>query len=350
MMTLVEIADSASQLGNQVGAGIPMAEAVAEMVLLQPQYSDFWSRAAVATKTGTVLSECMKEVWPDALISSLQAGEQSGRLETIFPQIEESVMLQLRTRKKISGIYYPAGMAVAGILIFLGFLVKVFPGVGRALPSGNGPASQPMAIFLLANWAEEVFNEYWIVILASIAIGIVSLVAWFRTEEAKSSISTFFLGTPIVGTAMRNLYFGLWANYMAMMHSAGIPTTQGLLLTLRVLPEALQGGVRAFERDLTVNNMTMKDAVNTEKMAADDPRREWPRYITNAFVMGERTGFLDRELRRSSPALIKDGEKAMDIAINYAYLFSVGLSATLILSPMAIFYLQVFTAIGRAGR
>lgn len=346
MMTLNEIGATASALGNQLGAGIPLDQALSRMGQLQPAYAEIWARAVQQIQNGERLSDALTGVWPDSLITALKAGEQSGSVDLVFRRIEETVELQLSLRGTLMRLAYPASTGLMGLGVFLGFMIYVIPLLAKSI--GHNGNADP--IFQFSAWLSAFVLSNYVTIGVVMGVAIAALVAWLKTPEARSMILDKLLMIPVVKTALRDMYFGLWANYMAMMVSAGIPTTAALRLTAPVLPGVLRESIDVFERDLSGNNLSMSDSADLAKLPPDDPRtRWWPFYIANAFIVANQTGEVDKELLRVAPALINEGVKKVNRAIAVANVVAMALSAALTVSPLAAYYTEIFAAIRNAG-
>lgn len=346
MMSTKEIATASSALGNQLKAGIPIDQALIRLATLQPQYRDFWTRTTLTVQSGQPLSIILKELWPEALVSTVRAGEHSGRLDLVFEKIEETAEMQLTLRNNVFKLAYPIGMGLSGIVIFLGFMIFVLPTLAKSLNTkSNG------FIFAFSGWLSDFANENWKISIVGIGVAMFSIAAWLKTKEAQQFILEIMLRIPVLKQALRDMYFGLWSNYMSMLVSAGITTTESLRLTAPILPVSIQESVLRFERDLSVNNIQMSNAADLSKQRPNDPRVAWwPFYISNAFIVAEQTGEVDRELQRVAPSLIKDGIKSLNTVIAFANVAALALSAMLIVSPLAAYYSEIFAAIQQAGR
>lgn len=346
MMKLKEISGTAAALGNQISAGIPMDQALARMSQMQPAYSDFWHDATQKVRNGQLFSNSLAEIWPETLVSAVKAGEQSGSMDVVFKRIEETIDLQLSLRGSVMQLTYPVAMGVAGLVVFLGFMVFVLPILAKSIGGGSGSA-----IFRFSAWLSVFVLENYIALGIAIAGAIFALLTWLKTPEARSTVLVFFMDIPVMKDALRDMYFGLWAKYMAMMVSSGIPTTQALKLTAPVLPGMLRESIELFEHDLSANNKSISESADIAKQTLDDPRRIWwPFYISNAFIVAEQTGEIDKELLRVAPALIKDGERALGHVITVANFIALVVSGILIVSPLAAYYSEIFAAIRNAGR
>ena len=346
MMKIKEIGDTAAALGNQISASIPMDQALSRMVQMQPMYSDFWLAATQKVRSGQLLSESLAEIWPEALVSAVKAGEQSGSMDAVFKRIEETIELQLSLRGSMMQLYYPLGMGVAGLVVFLGFMVFVLPMLAKSIGGGSNST-----IFQFSAWLSVFVLENYIALGIGIIGAIFALLSWLKTSEARSAIIVFFMGVPLMKDALRDMYFGLWSKYMAMMVSAGLPTTQALKLTAPIMPVMLSESIEVFERDLSIHNKSISESADTTKLNPGDPRSIWwPFYISNAFIVAEQTGEIDKELLRVAPSLIKDGERTLNRVIAIANFLALVISGTLIISPLAAYYSEIFSAIRNAGR
>lgn len=345
-MSLQQVATSAGAIGNQVNAGIPLAQAVTRMARLQPTYAEYWQRTGSALAGGAKLSDSIGEVWPRTMIAVVKSGEESGRIGEVFNRIEQTVELQLVLRGKMMGLMYPLGMGLAGLVVFLGFMIIVLPMLSKSM---GGKVSESL-VFRTSNWLSTNVMENWIAIAATLGIGGFLLIQWLKTEEAGEMIMKTLMDVPIIKDALRDMYFGLWANYMSMMVDSGIPTVQALNLTAPVLPGELAESVRVFAKDVSANNRSLSDSADLEKLPLTDLRaRWWPFFISSAFIVAEQTGQIDKELSRVAPPLIKDGTRSLERFIGVMNVGALAVSAFLIVSPLAAYYTEIFAAIRTAG-
>lgn len=347
MMNLREISISTNGLGGQLQAGVPLDQAIERMCLTQPDYEEFWRQAALQARAGRPLSECLPEIWPLQLVRAVQAGEQAGKLREVFARIQESVAVEESLRATLFKLAYPLGALGAGLLVSTLFLVFTIPGMTKSLTTRG----RHSPILQFSNWFSDIVTQNWVVLTFGLAIGGAFLVSWLRSPAGKAAVLDTALSIPHIREALRDLYFGLWAYYMEMAVSAGIPTTQALTLTAPVLPEALRESVEVFNADMVNNNRPMSAAADVNQQEPGDPRREWwPFYIANAFVLAEQTGLVDQQLKQCAPVLINDGQRALTMIINIGYVIAIGVAAALILAPMAAYYIELFNAVRMMGR
>lgn len=345
MMKLKEIGASAAALASQVGASIPIDQATTRMVKLQPRYAEQWLEAASGIQSGQPLSLFLVKLWPASFVEAVKAGEEAGGLEYVFTRIEATVEIQMQLRSKFMQLAYPIGIGFGGFLVFVGFMIFVLPALTKALNTNS------RSIFIqISDWMAYHAHHNWVVILATLAAAITLFASWARTQEAQKTMTSFALSIPIFGQALRDMYFGLWAHYMAMMLASGVTTSNALKSTSQMLPYQLKKSIDIFEADLSDRNKTLSESADLINKEPDDPRMIWwPFYISNAFIVAEQTGLIDKELLRVAPSLIKEGISTLNKAIVVLNFFALVSSATLITSPLVAYYVEIFYAIGNVG-
>lgn len=344
LMSLAQISAAAGALGNQSAAGIPLVQAVARMGRLQPQYAEFWQRAADVLRAGSSLSSVIDEVWPEQLVAVVRSGEESGSIAEVFQKIEQTVELQLQLRAKMMKLGYPVAMGLAGVLIFIGFMIFVLPALGDSMGRGD-----PSLIFQVSKVVSVFVKAHWIALLAGVAMVVVAILTWAKTDQARELVVSILLQVPVINMALRDMYFGLWGQYLAMMVGSGITTVDSLKSTAAILPSGMADSVAAFTADLEVNNKGLADSADLERIDPSDPRATWwPFYISNAFIVAEQTGDVAKELHRACPILVKEGVKTLERFISVLNGVALAFSAVLIVTPMAAYYIEIFASIGNS--
>jgi type II secretory pathway component PulF len=342
MMNNKELAVAVAGIGSQTRGGISLSDAVLRMARIQPKYADFWTDSAYALEHGKRFSDCVREMWPEALHSAVLAAEKSGTMDNTLLRIEHVLALQEEVNDKIGKIKYPGFIALAAIGVFFFFMIAVIPALAESL--GTGAKS---VIFTSAMWMKKMAYNHWLPITGGVAILVMSIVMWLRDPENRASLIDFFLTVPVIGPAMKMLYFGMWANYMALMDMSGsIDTPQGLQLTVGVLPTPLRDGVILMSEQVVT--MGLANAADPAKLDEDDPRQEWPFYITNAFLIGQQTGLLGDALLKAAPSMIKEGTKKLTMAIDVMTYTVMGIAAGMIGVPLMAYYAQMGTALQEA--
>lgn len=345
MMTLKETNFVAEALSNMQAAGMENDKILRRMAQMQTQYAEFWEKTRDSVLDGKRLSHSLTEVWPTNLVNAVIAGEESGKIHETFARISESTALQLQIRAQVAKLSYPIGAGAAGVLIFILYMLFVLPSISMATGKESNSSlmafSRSMSVF---------FNENWMLVLGAIAAGVVLIVLWARTPEAKTAMLNLGLHIPVLRESLRDLYFGLWASYMSMMAEAGISTVHGLRLTEPIVPEPMQPSLAAFRNDLDLNNRAMSDAADPAKQVEGDERLKWwPFYVSQAWILADATGAVDTALARISPSLVKEGMTRLSKVIQVSTWIAIASSATLIVTPIAAYYVEMANTLNSSG-
>lgn len=335
-----DISTAASALANQLKAGIPVDQAIGRLAILQPKHAEFWHSARHAVQAGGRTSDILKDDWPESFVAALRAGERAGRLGGVLAEIDRSIKTEIAVVNMMRKLIYPLGLVGAGAVIFFGFMAFVLPAIGKSIPEKDRGG-----MFKLAAVLEHLTLNYWWVMLAVLVGGGYLLFSWLSSPQGKRAILDFVVRIPFLTNATRDLYFGLWANQMALMAGAGIGTTLALETTSASLPGIFSSAILKVKDDIAIHHRKMADAFDPEKQAPDDPRQFLPFYITNAFIIAEQTGDIEQELLRAAPAMLDDGMRYMEKAISYANLGATLLAAIFIVAPLGVYYMQVFKVI-----
>lgn len=344
MMSLNDIELSASGISSQISAGIPLASAARRMRTLQKNYASFWSRVAIGIENGRPISDFLSEQWPEAIVNSVKAGERSGKMEGVFAQIESTIAIQREIQGQVLQLLYPATFAAAGIAIFIFFMTSVLPSLKKSL--GNGDKG---FVFAMSDAITSFLEKNWIVTLVATLIIVMLIVSWLRDSDNRAKLVEMFLSVPILGEALKFLFFGIWCYYMALSHSSGsIPTPEGLVMSSAVLPKPLRSGLHLLAEESKTK--LLGPSSDPDRLPSGDPRRAWPFYLHNAFLLADDSGLIDKELLRIAPSMIKNGTKMLKRVIFIANIVALILAGLLITGPLMAYYIQLGAALQASMR
>lgn len=329
MFTNRDIITLSGAFAGQLKAGSAMETIVKRMAVIQPKHAEYWQAIHRLIKNGERLSDSMGHsdfagCFPGQLISSIRVGENAGRLDRVFEEIEKT----LETQEKINGLLkkliYPAVIMLAGVGVFIFFMVWVIPMINQSLGARAAMLDgfvNSLSAFFVSMWHDHKF------VIAGIFAAI-SYVVFRYFSVQKNRVN--FIGTlsrwPIVGDAIRDLQFGLWGHYLALMYSAGsMSITEQLKLSKAVLPERLQVPISDIESGVRV--VGMGRITNPDHFEGPrDPRHLIPFYILIAFQIADQTGELGEQLDKVCPILVNQGYKKLsrviDGLITFAFIFA----------------------------
>lgn len=342
MMNLKEIQAAAAALDTQLTAGMPQADALRRMARLQPQYEEFWGAAADGAQAGRRLSTYLEAEWPLVFVNAVVAGEQSGTLPQAFAKVKDAIILQRGLQKKMWGIAYPVGMSVLALMVFGFYMVFVIPTLFQALE-----VKDQGVVYKLSQWMSKIWFDNWAVILISLGASIVGAAAWLSVYENRERVTDWSLSIPVLGSALASFYWAIWARYMALVDSTGvISRSKGLEMTSHMLPQSLRPGILLASAEVEVRGSAA--ATDPAKQVDGDPRKDWPFYISNAFIISDTSGVLDDQLMAASVALVEEGTVTFDLAVNAAIVITFVVTAIFVALPLAAYFMQMGAALQAA--
>ena len=152
-----------SELSLYLRAGNPVPEC---FYIFLKQEKPYISKASVVelyseTEMGTPLYEamCLTGIFPDHLLSMVDAGERTGHLEEVFRNLAAYYESRRRTRNSLrSAILYPAILLAITILVVFVILPEVLPIYNQAFAELGG--TMPPFTFALLNIAAAVGSAH----------------------------------------------------------------------------------------------------------------------------------------------------------------------------------------------
>lgn len=344
MMNLNEIEDAASNLGSLIEAGIMLQDAVFQMQRAQPRHAEYWRWVWEQIKLGKPFNPCLRNKWPESYVSAVRSGEEAGNLVEVFEKIVEAVQNQKEVRAAVKELFYPLAIVGIGLAVFCFFMIMVMPSLTGML----GPGSNKTFFIKLSDQMVNIWKNHLttVGIVAGGTIG--AVVMLIRDPDNRVRLIDFCLKLPGIGEAYREIYFGQWAYFMAMLAKAGFPTATALRMSVDVLPGGLKAGVELMAREISVKGLS--DSTNPDKLPLDDPRRDWPHYISSAFGIAQQTGLIDKELQRVSKPLMKRGLMKVKRYLAVINVIAMFVSGTVLMAPLASYYIELGRVLERSIR
>lgn len=275
---------------------------------------------------GKTLSEALemhRNVFDEVFVSLVSAGEQTGKLQTVFHHLTQTLKWQdalfSHTRQLLTYplfIFFIVMMAVAFLMIFLvPQLVQFMENLGQALPWNTQ----------ILIWISGAFVNYWWLIIGTPIVLIFSITAWIRTHPgARYQWDGIKLKLPLVGDLLHKIIMARFARYFALMYQAGIP----ILTVIRSCESIVGNRVVASALD------RIHERINAGNGLSESFRQAglFPSLVMRMIAVGERSGtldqalmhvsyFYDREVDERLKYLLKMLEPALTVILGLVLLF-----------------------------
>jgi type IV pilus assembly protein PilC len=260
--------------------------------------------------------------------SMVHAGEASGALPEILERLTYILEHEHKVKTDIkSALQYPMIVVIFLMVAFFVLLtfvipkfVNIFTNAGLVLPLPT-----QICMFLYTFMA-----NYWYWIVGGVILGIVALIAYFRTENGRFVRDTTLLQFPIIGPLLLKASISRFASIFSILHASGVD----ILDSIDILSGTIGNAAVARELDGIRNRLE-------EGRGIAEPLRS-AKYFTpmliNMVAIGEETGNLHEMLQEVANHYDTEVEYSMNkLSEAIGPMLTIGLAAVVGFFALAIF-------------
>ena len=283
----------ARQFSTMISAGLPLIQCL-EILATQEDNKTF-KKVIKSIKDdiegGATLTDALKKhpkVFDDLFINMVAAGEAGGILDTILNRLAAYMEKMMKLKSKVKGaMVYPATIVLISFGVITMLLIKVVP-VFQKLFSGMGQ-DLPMATQLLIDLSDFVSKSF-IYIIATIVVGIVVFVRYYRTEVGRMTVDRFILRAPVFGPLMRKVAISKFTRTLSTMMNSGVPILDGLEIVSKT------AGNKVVEKALMETRKNIREGKTIAEPLQET--KVFPPMVVQMIAVGEATGALDSMLSK----------------------------------------------------
>jgi len=303
-----DIAIFSRMLATMMSAGVPLMQSM--QIIGEGHENASMQEMILAIKadveSGTSLAESLGKFplhFDDLFVNLVNAGEQSGTLETLLHEIatykEKTEALKAKIKK---ALVYPISILVVAFVVTAILMIFVIPqfedlfkGFGADLPG----------LTLTVIRISEVFQNYWWLIFGSI-IGVVMgiMQAKKRSRKVQHFFDRLLLKIPVIGDVQYKGAIARFSRTFSTMFKAGVPLVEAM-----VSVAGATGNIVFSEA-----TMVMRDDVSTgtqlNKAMADTDL--FPNMVVQMVAIGEESGSLDAMLAKVADFYEAEVDDAVD--------------------------------------
>src|SRR6201996_7648767 len=236
------------QLATLVRAGLPLEESLlaVSQQTEKPRVQSIVLGVRARVMEGHPLADGLSEfprVFPEIYRSTVAAGEQTGKLDTILERLAEYNENREQIRQKvIAAILYPIVLSVMCFAIVAGLMVYVVPKVVAVFESAKGKL--PLITQMLIATSDFIRN-YGIYMAVGAILGAWLFKRWLRSPANKRHWHRFQLHLPMVGKLSRGFNTARFTRTFSILSASSVPVLEALRISGEV-----------------ITNLPMRDAVN----------------------------------------------------------------------------------------
>jgi type IV pilus assembly protein PilC len=303
-----DIAIFSRQLATMLGAGIPLVQAFEivgnghEKPAMQRLVLDIKSDV----EGGTSLHEALAKHplhFDDLFVNLVEAGEQSGALETLLDKVatykEKSEAIKKKVKK---ALFYPAAVLVVAVIVSLILLIFVIPQF-ESLFKGFG-ADLPAFTQMVVNLSKFVqANGLYMAIVAG-GLGYAFFYFKKRSRKMREFLDRVSLKLPIIGPILKKAAIARYARTLSTMFAAGVPLVEAL--------ESVAGACGNIVYEDGVMKMRDEVATGQRLQRAMENTSLFPNMVVQMIAVGEESGSLDAMSGKVATFYEEDVDAAVD--------------------------------------
>ncbi|HBS27008.1 MAG TPA: type II secretion system protein F [Gammaproteobacteria bacterium] len=303
-----DIAIFTRQLATMISAGVPMVQSF-EIIGKgheNPAMQELILTVKSDVEGGNTLADAMARHprhFDDLFVNLVDAGEQSGSLESLLDRIaiykEKTESIKGKIRK---AMFYPIAVLIMSFVvtaILLIFVVPTFEDLFKDF-GADLPAFTQFVIGL-----SEVFRDRWYVIFGGIFLAITAFVQMHRRSlKFRRALDRYSLRAPIFGGIIRKSAIARFARTLATMFSAGVPLVEAMTSVAGATGNAVYSDATLQMRDDTAGGMQLQQSMRNTAV--------FPNMVVQMVSIGEESGSLDHMLGKVADFYEEEVDDAVD--------------------------------------
>jgi type IV pilus assembly protein PilC len=276
-------------LSVMMNAGLPLIRSLNTLGVQQeksPKLSKILFQMAKGIESGKSLSDVMSQyndVFDDAQIGVVRAGEASGQLNKALRSLAEEIEKSASIQGKIKGaLIYPAVIMTLLVGVIFLMMVMVVPQMSELFTKTGKDLPLPTKILIAIS---DFCVNYWPVIVISIPILVVAFNAFKKTRSGKYLWDSFKLKIPVFGPVVQKGVISKFARSFSNMMGSGVPIIKSIEIV------AFAVGNEVYKRRLLLTAEDMKRGIPMAENMAESTL--FPKMLVNMIEVGEQTAQLE---------------------------------------------------------
>ncbi len=289
-----DIAVFSRQMATMMKAGVPLVQSFdivadgLDNVRIRKLVHQIRDDVAAGGNFASALRKHPK-YFDDLFCNLVEAGEQSGALETMLDRIatykEKTEALKAKIKKAMT---YPIAVVVVAIIVTAILLIKVVPQFTQTFQSFG--AELPAFTLLVMNMS-DFMREQWFIMLAII----IGSLFFFKEARRRSkafayAIDKYILKLPVVGNILYLSIMARFARTLSTTFAAGVPLIDALTSVAGAAGNKPYSDAILKIRDEVSTGIQLNTAIRAQKM--------FPTLLVQMAAIGEESGALDEMLEK----------------------------------------------------
>ncbi|HVT36768.1 MAG TPA: type II secretion system inner membrane protein GspF, partial [Nevskiaceae bacterium] len=283
------------QLAILVRSGLPLDEALTAVA--EQSESRKVKRITLGVRAGVVEGQTLADslnqfpnAFPPLFRATVEAGEQSGKLDNILERLADYVERRQAMQGTIfKAMIYPVFLSLVAIGVVTLLLAYVVPQVVQVFKDINAELP-PLTRGLIA--FSNFLRDWGVYLAVLLAIGIGVFLQMMRAEAFRRRVHLSVLRLPIVGRLTRGANTGRFTRTLGILFGSGVPILEAMRIGTQVV---LNLPMREAIEEATIKvreGASLSKSLNASKL--------FPPIAVHMIASGEASGRLDEMLDRAA--------------------------------------------------
>ena len=276
-------------LGIMLKAGISLAVALKTLASQSEnkKFANILGQMSADVEKGKSFSEGLKpheEIFGELFVNMIEAGEISGKLESVLSQLHIQLKKQHELISKVKGaLTYPTVIvfAMGGIGVFM--MIFVVPKITAMLKDFNAELPLPTKILVAVS---DFLAANGILSIMIFAAAVFIIVKILRTDKGKFYFQAALLKMPIISPIVKKINLARFARTISSLLKTDIMIIKVFQITGNVL------GNLHYRNALLAMGEKIKQGGQINEVVKEYPKL-FPPVVTQMIMVGEQTGELD---------------------------------------------------------
>ncbi|MDE7300290.1 MAG: type II secretion system F family protein [Lachnospiraceae bacterium] len=244
---------------------------------------------AALVEKGETLGNAMRrspKLFPNILITMVDAGEASGSMEVAFARMATHFEKTAKTKALIKkAMVYPVVLAIVALVVVIIMSVVVFPKFADMFASMG---TELPGITKVVMGISDVLMYRWYFIILVLAILILSVRMFAKTSSGKHVFGSLALKLPLFGKMNSKNACANFARTFSTLMSSGMSISQSLEITARSMSNIL------YQEALEKSRAEVEQGVSLSIALRGNPL--FPPMVCQMLNIGEETGNIEKML------------------------------------------------------
>lgn len=288
------------EAGIPLGTGLDVLREQTQNPTLKEIVADIYENV----QKGTSLSTAMKKhanVFPEILVSMVEAGELSGQLDRVFVRMADHFEKEFKLNHKVkSALTFPIILCVVASLVIAVLMLKVIPTFAGVL---NDMGSELPVFTKILVAISNFFKNFWWLIILGVGVLVFGLKSYGATQDGKRVIGALALKLPVIKDVMKIILTARFTRTLGTLVTSGVLMLSALEVSRKVVGNEIIKSKMENAIEEVKKGRSLTQAIQGMKY--------FPPLVVSMVKIGEESGSLDFSLNKASDFYDQEVETSM---------------------------------------